>query len=248
MSDPMYGGGISYGHLYFSFSVGLAPKKVSDGGVGGSGLSDDRNGTKGLEYEDNGGLISGFGFSKLLIDTHFDARGRLGRIIPGLIQTKKSMGIGIDENTCLFYNNGIGTVFGDHGVFVVDISNGIQNKAWKYFNLKQVVVSHLTSGDRFDFQNKIVKSSKPIIKEPKFSGYTDSSDIFKSYECSFLMERLVDQTGKYNVGMSKVPSGYPGSAPKFELKFYSSINTKGYYSEEKKQYTVEKVMMDLLFE
>lgn len=31
MSNLTYGGGISYGHLYFSYAVGLAPKKVSDG-------------------------------------------------------------------------------------------------------------------------------------------------------------------------------------------------------------------------
>ena len=81
MSSPMYGGGLSYGHLYFSNSVGLAQKEVSDGGVNGTGLFDTRNGTKGLQYEDNGGMIPGFDFIDVLMDTHFDARGRLGRII-----------------------------------------------------------------------------------------------------------------------------------------------------------------------
>ncbi len=49
-SNPAYGGGSPFGHLYFSQSVGLAPKKISDGAVGGTGLDDVRNGTSGLQY------------------------------------------------------------------------------------------------------------------------------------------------------------------------------------------------------
>lgn len=50
-SNPAYGGGSSFGHLYFTESVGLAPKKISDGAVGGTGLHDVRNGTSGLQYD-----------------------------------------------------------------------------------------------------------------------------------------------------------------------------------------------------
>lgn len=49
-SNPAYGGGSSLGHLYFSQLVGLAPKKIADGAVGGTGLHDVRNGTSGLQY------------------------------------------------------------------------------------------------------------------------------------------------------------------------------------------------------
>lgn len=89
MCNPTYGSGMSYGHLYFSVKAGLAIKQVSDGGVNGTGLEDTRNGTKGLQYQDNGGIMPGFSFAPFLADTHFDARGRLGRLVPGMIQTKK---------------------------------------------------------------------------------------------------------------------------------------------------------------
>ena len=49
-SNPAYGGGSSFGHLYFSDLMGLAPKKISDGAVNGTGLHDTRNGTSGLQY------------------------------------------------------------------------------------------------------------------------------------------------------------------------------------------------------
>lgn len=96
MCNPIYGSGGSYGHLYFANKIGLAQKRVSDGGVNGTGLADTRNGTKGIQYEDNGGIMPGFQFVPFLSDTHFDARGRLARIVPGMIQTKKDFGVGVD--------------------------------------------------------------------------------------------------------------------------------------------------------
>jgi cyanophycinase-like exopeptidase len=51
MSSPSYGGGSPFGQLYFSQLVGLAPKEVKDGAIGGTGLHDVRNGTSGLQYE-----------------------------------------------------------------------------------------------------------------------------------------------------------------------------------------------------
>lgn len=95
-SNPAYGGGSSFGHLYFANSAGLAPKKISDGAQGGTGLHDIRNGTSGLQYEENGGMFTGFGFLPYLLDTHFDARGRLARIIPGLFQIRSELAIGMD--------------------------------------------------------------------------------------------------------------------------------------------------------
>lgn len=63
----------------------------------------------------------GFGFLPFLIDTHFDARGRIGRLISGLYQLKMSLGIGVDESTAIFYDQGVGTIYGKGGVFIVDI-------------------------------------------------------------------------------------------------------------------------------
>jgi cyanophycinase len=96
MCSPIYGDGNSYGHLYFAGSIGLANKNISDGGINGTGTSDTRNGTSGLQYDYNGGMMIGFNFIPFLIDTHFDQRGRLGRMIPALVQMKKNIGIGVD--------------------------------------------------------------------------------------------------------------------------------------------------------
>lgn len=48
-------------------------------------MFDVRNGTKGFQYQDNASKFPGFGFLPYLLDTHFDRRGRLAKIIPALI-------------------------------------------------------------------------------------------------------------------------------------------------------------------
>ena len=89
-----YGGGDSFGTLYFRNSVGLAPKKVSDGN--GEGLVDTRNGTKSLQYSHNGAKMPAFGFVDFVVDTHFEARGRLGRLPAALVDFKVQLGMGVD--------------------------------------------------------------------------------------------------------------------------------------------------------
>lgn len=84
--------------MFFNRKAGLATKSVRDGDVNGSGLADTRNGTKGLQYQDNGGKLPGFDVyaADYLFDSHFDARGRLARLVPDLKDTNKSIGVGVD--------------------------------------------------------------------------------------------------------------------------------------------------------
>lgn len=239
-----FGSGASFGILYFKNSIGLAPKKVTDGAVNGTGLADDRNGTKSLQYYDNSGKMPSFGFLNFTTDTHFNARGRLGRLVPVLMDLGQPFGFGVDENTSLYYDNGVGTVYGWNGVTFADLTYAVYSPQ-SYFSIKNVTVHYLTAGDKFDFNNKRVISSKPIINSPAYTNPTDSSDILSAYEATLLETRVVDQKSLYNLGRTKTPSGYPRSTPTFEIKFYRSASTKGYYGN--KHYTAESILVDFSY-
>lgn len=243
-ANQTFGGGGSFGALYFKNSVGLAPKKVTDGGVNGTGLYDDRNGTKSLQYSDNAGKMPAFGFVDFVTDTHFHARGRLARLVPVLIDFKQKFGFGVDENTSLYYDNGIGTVYGWNGVTFCDLEHVVYTPQ-SYFTIQNVTVHYLTEGDKFDFKNNKVISNKSIINSPAYNNPTDSNDIIGAYEASLLMTRVVDQKSLYNLGKTKTPSGFPKGTPVFELKFYRNSNTRGYYGGKK--YTAENIVVDFSF-
>lgn len=95
--------------------------------------------------------MSGFGFVPFLTDTHFDARGRLGRMISSLVQTRFPLGVGIDESTAFYYDNGTAKVFGKNGVFMIDISNALYDPK-TYFAMNNIQLTYLTSGDAFNFK------------------------------------------------------------------------------------------------
>ena len=65
--------------------------------------------------------MKAFGWIDWLPDTHFSARGRLGRLPAILVDTQLSLGAGIDEKTALFYEDGVGTVYGYNGVTICDM-------------------------------------------------------------------------------------------------------------------------------
>lgn len=243
-SNPTYGEGASFGHLFYAKSAGLAPKNVNDGAIGGTGLKDTRVKTNSLQYLDNGGKMPGFGLTpdNVLVDTHFDARGRLARLIPALYSTNKNLGVGVDENTAFFIQDNTATVYGQRGVFIADktLAKKTDNK---YFGVSGVRISYLSSGDKYDFTDNAVISNKQKITSPTYSSYKDSSDITKSYETTNLLTRLVDQTGGYNKGKTKAPSDYPSSTVSFSIIFDKDTQTTGYYGNN--QYTVSKAIVDI---
>lgn len=126
--------------------------------------------------------MSGFGFVPFLTDPHFDTRGRLGRLVSSLVQTKLNVGVGIDESTALYYDNGEAKVFGQNGVFIIDISQALYEPK-TYFAMTNIQLTYLTSGDKFNFRNgrAIASENKNLIEKPRIKGYVDSSNIFYAY-------------------------------------------------------------------
>ena len=76
--------------------------------------------------EEPGILIGdGLGFFPFgFVDQHFIKRGRLGRLVVAMANTRHKRGFGIDENTALIVEEGIGRVVGEYGVFFVDLTRG----------------------------------------------------------------------------------------------------------------------------
>lgn len=173
--------------------------------------------------------MQGFGFIDFQVDTHFDRRGRLGRLIPTLTQLNQTIGVGIDEYACLYYKDGVGTVYGRNGAFVADVT-GVSKLKSSYFQIRNAKVHYLTAGDSFNFQTKKMTTSKPAISAPSLNGFADSPSILSKYECTRLVTRLVDQHGSENLGKTVIPAGedYPRNTPTFDLLFYKNADTKGY--------------------
>lgn len=106
----------------------------------------------------------------ILLDTHVDARGRVGRVIAGLRDANPTgMAIAMEEGTGIRMDgeSKVGTVFGISGVYIVDAAQAQWSKAGTVgeFGVENLTVHYLTAGDQFDFEKKIVvpgEDKKPI--------------------------------------------------------------------------------------
>ena len=78
-------------------------------------------------------LRHGLGFFPWgIVDQHFIKRGRLGRLIVAMTESGTRRGFGIDENTALFVDGGIGRVIGEFGAFVLDLKGAKRDKRRKH--------------------------------------------------------------------------------------------------------------------
>lgn len=148
---PMITGGVSYE----SFVHDPHPYIAGD-------ESDD------LTYQEDGG----FGFFTLgFIDTHVGTRGRQGRdirLVHWFPSTLTNLSFGVDEDSAIVLENDTFEVAGYNGVFIYDISEAISSDSQsKYWNLANVKVSYLTTGDKYDFRTNTVTfaSWKKDIKD-----------------------------------------------------------------------------------
>ncbi|XP_071090235.1 cyanophycinase-like [Haliotis cracherodii] len=134
----------------------------------------------------------GFGiYPEYLLDTHFSNRGREGRMIRLLSDTRHmsngvNYGLGVSENTALVVthvgtNNELGEVFGELGVTFFDVSKSYTDPAERYYSLRNVFVSYLTEGDSINMKTRNVTFSPnktPLLGNEGYDHALTSNDIF----------------------------------------------------------------------
>jgi cyanophycinase len=91
----------------------------------------------------------------VIVDQHFAQRGRMGRLIAGVAENPRLLGIGIDEDTALVWQHNAFEVIGRGAVYIVDgagvtasnVGTGPAHSAISAFDLRLHVLS---AGDGFD--------------------------------------------------------------------------------------------------
>lgn len=164
MSDPMIAGGSSEGAL--------------------------RGGTPG-EDEDGVRLAGGFDLIQgVLVDQHFLARGRIGRLVVAVLDpTTPDRGVGVDENTALVVEDGVGRVVGTSGVVLVDASAARPDGSGPGGD--EVLVHLLGEGDLYDFATReVIRGPGKQVVVPEVTAGLVEGGLFDRWVLASLMVRL----------------------------------------------------------
>ncbi|MFZ6798499.1 pre-peptidase C-terminal domain-containing protein [Undibacterium sp. Di24W] len=253
-----YGEGISIGYLNQNTIRSITPANcpyvapASDGTPAPSCLSHPSN-------VDFGTKIKGFGFvPNANVDTHFDNRasrsGRLGRFIAALKNIGPNVSYGIDQNTALYINGDIATVYGTGGVYVAEATSSNFGTGTK-FSASSVRLSYLTEGDSFKFSDRTITSTKPLLigsggVNYQFSSALNSSNIFTVDangvgSSSATFKHMIDQTPTTSTGAAPSDTYNPLS---FTLTFKRDGQTQGYKNATGSYsgpYTIKKALLDI---
>jgi cyanophycinase len=106
-------------------------------------------------------LNIGFGFlQNVIIDTHFDARGRFGRLVQAIATQPGAIGIGLDEDTGIIIEKGQRIrAIGSNSVVIVEGShinfNNIASiKSGMPLSVSKLSVHVLSQSDLFDLNTR----------------------------------------------------------------------------------------------
>jgi cyanophycinase len=117
-------------------------------------------------------LSIGFGFlQEAIIDTHFDARGRFGRLVQAIAAQPGAVGIGLDEDTGVIIEKGTKMrAIGSSSVVVVDGTSISHNniadiRGGMPISVANLVVHIMTHSDVFDINTREFTGVRSPIHE-----------------------------------------------------------------------------------
>lgn len=184
------------------------------------------------------GVIKPAAGKDALMDSHFDVRGRLGRLLVALRDTDRTgLAIGPDEGTGIRIREKVGTVFGLGGVYIVDASHAVWSSGTGPSNplsVSGIKLHYLTEGDTYNFDTGIVtpKSSKTEITSPVGPVYK-TVDAFGKYETSKTLLYMVrSDVNLVTVKGKKAPDTAFADGPTFDVTYTKTGETKAYDCSE----------------
>ncbi|MFC4777115.1 cyanophycinase [Paenibacillus sp. GCM10023252] len=188
----------------------------------------------------NNMIIPGLGFARegFIYDTHFDARGRLGRLLVGLRDTGARAGIGLDEGTGLLIRGSTGTVVGHNGVFVIESEGASYGPrgSGETFRAEGVRISYLTSGDQIDLDTFAITPAEhklPVVTRADQESF-DSMDLFSRGELKYqttavILSLMHSAADSVQAGVHKHGISY---GPDYVVTFRKDAQTLGFESGE----------------
>jgi cyanophycinase len=205
-----------------------------------------------LGVVDGSEITTGLGFigDDVFIDQHLLVRGRFARMLPAMLKKGYKLGLGIDENTAMVVSpNRDVEVIGYKGALLIDLSGATAQDG--PFNVSNVHLSYLDSGDRFniathaftpapDKSDGKLDPAKPYYREPLFSA-----DILGNSTVVDLMGKLIDSDQLDAIGVTLgSPNGVQPDLG-FEFRFSRTGESVGYQSASTEAYSVYNVRLDI---
>lgn len=202
----------------------------------------------------------GFVGPDIFVDQHFLKRGRFGRMLPAMLQTGYKLGLGVDENTAAIVRGDEIEVIGFKGALIADFNGASSDKTVRDFNLRNVRLTYLDHGDRYNAKTRMTTPSaaksngkKLDPNEKSFSPYFTANafypDILGDSVVLNLMTNFIDNRQSEVIGLAFGAPDTRDTKPDlgFEFRFRKGADSLGYFTSGPggEDYTVTNIYLDI---
>ncbi|PIL42490.1 cyanophycinase [Massilia eurypsychrophila] len=204
--------------------------------------------------EDGREIAPGLGFAgnEVFIDQHLLVRGRFARMLPVMLKKGYRLGLGVDENSAVV----IGPqreveVIGYKGALLLDLSRATVDSRQAAFNVVDVMISYLDSGDRLNLATGVLTPSadktagKLDPGQPSFREALFSADILGNTTVVDLMGKLIDSDQPAAIGLAFDGPQQRGSKSGFEFRFSRAADSVGYASATSERYSIYRLRLNV---
>ena len=203
----------------------------------------------------------GFVGDGLFTDQHFLRRGRIGRLLPVMVATGYTRGLGVEENTAAIVHNDEVEIVGAGGALFTDLERAKSEPKLGAFNLRGARLSFLDRGDRLNLATGDVSPSagkladmkldwKAADFKPRAESVSFQLDMLGNWTIVHAMGALVDSRATELKGLAydAMPrAGDPLAALGFEFRLYKGEGTVAWFTDASgaDAYTIKDVYLDV---
>lgn len=205
-------------------------------------------------------IARGLGFvgKDLFVDQHFLKRGRIGRMLPVMLQEGITRGLGVEENTAAIVCGDAVEVIGARGVLFADMRKSNKDGVFQPFApfaAKNITLTYLDRGDKINLQTGLITVS---LAKQKGTLLDHTATNFKPYNARArfypdmlgdstilnAMSELVDSPATETRGLA---FSAKDSNIGFEFRLFKTPDTRGYFSSAAggEDYSVIRMGLDV---
>ena len=196
----------------------------------------------------------GFVGHNMLVDQHFLKRGRIGRLLPVMMQENISLGLGVEENSAAIVCGDTVEIIGGRGALLVDARKSSTGAAFQPYSATNIALTYLDAGDKINLRTGVVNVSALKIAgnkldhtQPNFKPYNKSvkfyADILGDNTIVNAMGALLDSPALETRGLAFATDHDIG----FEFRLYKTNDTHGYFSSARgnEDYSIIRMGLDV---
>jgi cyanophycinase len=203
----------------------------------------------------------GFVGDGLFTDQHFLRLGRIGRLLPVMVATGYTRGLGVEENTAAIVHHDAVEIVGPGGALYADLDGARSDAKVGAFNLRGARLSFLDWGDRLDLGTGAISPATAKLADPRldwkaadFEPQTDSVpymlDMLGNRAIVNAMSALVSSRATELQGLAydaRPETDDPLAALGFEFRLYKGEGTVAWFTDASgaDAYTIKDVYLDV---